>query len=859
MIKLTVSDVTSRLKNFISDRRLWWSLLSVAVMGLIAFVYFSPDAQEGNVLRQYDVKQGIAVGQEAKAYAEATGETARWTNSLFSGMPTFQISPDYPSNHLFNWINTVMGLGLPSPANLLTMMMIGFFILGLAMKMRWWVALIAAIGYGFSSYFIILIGAGHIWKFITLAYIPPTIAGIVLCYRGRYLAGSALAALFAMMQIASNHVQMTYYFLFVILGFMVAYFCSMFKENKLKQWWIATGCLAVAGTLAVTANLPGLYNTYEYSKETMRGGHSELTQETDASQATTGLNRDYITQYSYMPSETFSLLIPNIKGGANVKPEKGSMTMLTLADLPEAQEMAQKGSIDQMEAQYLQYMSQYFGDPEGTNGPVYVGALIFALFLLGIVIVRGPMKWVLAVLTILSILLAWGRHLMGLTDLFIDYMPMYSKFRTVESILVIAEFTMPLLAAMALQKIFSAKTDEEVARLRKPLLWSFGIALFFCLVGIIYPEAYGSTISDNDRYIDSMIQQQLSEAGYPADAAAQLSLQSPRIYNAVTELRNSLVEDDAMRSFMIVGAGFLIILLFLRRKVSVAVGAVAIGIIICGDLFMVNKRYLDHNSFVAKRMTVGPPIEMTDADRMILADTTTHYRVMNLPLFNSADPSYYHKMIGGYHAAKLTRYQDLIDRHLASFTQGEPTDADWRVLNMLNARWIVGFDGQPLQNPEAMGNAWFVDSVNYVTDADNEMAALDAIDPRHTAVADKNFHGALGEIQAAAPSDTIRLTSYAPNRLTYHAETARDGVAVFSEVYFPWGWHATVDGKETPLARVNYVLRAMRIPAGSHTIEMWFDPQSLHVTDTWARVAIILIYIALGASLVVNVLRKKED
>ena len=839
----------ARLLALASSRSLWLSLASVVIIAVVAFVYFYPDAAQGNVLRQHDTQQGIAIGQEAKAYAEATGEKPLWTGSLFSGMPTFQISPDYPSGRLFGWINTVMGLGLPSPANLLAMMMIGFFILGLALRMRWWVALIAAIGYGFSSYFLIIIGAGHIWKFVTLAYIPPTIAGIVLAYRGRYLAGSALAALFAMMQISSNHVQMTYYFLPVVLGFVIVYAIRDIRANRTARWAKATGALAVAALLAVTANLPSLYNTYEYSKESMRGGHSELTRAVDeASQATAGLDRDYITQYSYQPSETFSLLIPNIKGGASVKPEKGQMTMLTLADLPEAREKAAKGEIGPAEAQYLSYMSQYFGDPEGTNGPVYVGALIFALFLLGVVIVRGPMKWMLVVLTILSIFLAWGRHMMWFTDLFIDYIPMYSRFRTVESILVIAGFTMPLLAAMALQQIFTADA-EKLKTYRKPLLWSFGITLAFCMLGVIWPEIYGTPISDNDRLIDSMIAEQLAAEGYDSATAQAFSLQSPSIYAAVTSLRNSLVEADSLRSMLIVIIGLCVIFFYMRRKLSVAVAAVVIGVLICGDLYMADKRYLNHDSFVARRLTVGPPIAMTDADRQILADTAMNYRVFDMGRFDSADPSYYHKMIGGYHAAKLTRYQDLIDAHLRAVAQGQPSEADLNVVNMLNAKYIVTPDGQVLENPEAQGNAWLVSDLKFVDNADNEMAALSAIDLRTTAVADKRFASVLSKPQAAAPGDTIFETSYAPNRLTYKVDTRSGGVAVFSEVYFPWGWHATIDGKPADIARVNYVLRAMNVPAGTHTIEMWFDPESVRVTDIWARVAIILIYVGLAAAL----------
>lgn len=824
-------------------------IAGIAVIAIIAFAFFYPDAAEGNQLQQSDTRQGIAIGQEAKAYAEATGEVSRWTNSLFSGMPTFQISPSYPSSKLYTWINTVMGLGLPSPSQLPAMMMTGFFILLLAMGMRWPIALLGAVAYGFSSYFIIIIGAGHIWKFVTLAYIPPTIAGIMLCYRGRYIAGGALAAIFAMMQIASNHVQMTYYFLFVVLGIIAAFLIDAVREKRMKSWGIATGVLAVAALLAIGANAPSLDLTYNYSKETMRGRHSELTSPTAASGNTTqGLDKDYITQYSYQPSETFSLLIPNIKGGASAKPVKGRLMAMSLAELPEAAKMANEGKIDPMGQQYLAYMSQYFGDPEGTNGPIYVGALIFAFFILGCIIVKGPLKWVLLALTIFSIVLAWGRHAMLFTDIMLSCVPMYSKFRTVESILVIAEFTMPLLAVMGLRQLLKEGRDNK--KQIKAFYWSFGITLGICAIGFCLPELFGSAISDGDRSMDGYITGSLIEQGYDVKTASSFSLQNPAIYSAVESLRYGLVSADAVRSFIIVGLGFVFMALYLRKRLNAAWTVAAVGVIVLADLYSVNKRYINHDSFVPKQLVSAVPIAKTPADELILRDTTMNYRVMDIQRFYSADPSYYHKMIGGYHAAKLTRYQDLIDRHLSHFIQGTEDDADWNVLNMLNARYIVDMEGQPLRNPEALGNAWFVDNVSYVDSPDAEMAALSAINPAHTAVADAKYRNALGSGQPKAQGDTIYETTYAPNRLTYKAESKNGGVAVFSEVYFPWGWEATIDGKEAELGRVNYLLRALKIPAGTHEIVMTFDPKRLHSADRLATVSVILIYIAALAAIV---------
>lgn len=829
----------------------------LVVIAAIAFAFFYPDASQGNELRQHDMQQGVAIGQEAKAYAETTGEVSRWTNSLFSGMPTFQISPSYPSSALYSWINKVYGLGLPSPSSLLAMMMVGFFILLLAMKMRWYVALIGAVAYGLSSYFIIIIGAGHIWKFVTLAYIPPTIAGVILCYRGKYLAGGALASLFAMMQIASNHVQMTYYFLFVIFGVVIAYLVSAIKEKRIKEWGLATGVLAIAAILAVAANLPSLYNTYEYSKETMRGRHSELTQPATEGGTSAGLDKDYITQYSYQPSETFSLIIPNVKGGASMKPEKGRFVMMSLCDLDAAKEKIEKGELNPTEAQYIGYMSQYFGDPEGTNGPVYVGALIFAFFLLGCVIVKGPMKWALLVLTILSVILAWGRHAMVFTDIMLSVVPMYAKFRTVESILVIAEFTIPLLAAMALQKIVT--TPDSFQAYKRPVFWCFGICMAICAIGVIAPGIFGGVITDNDRSIDEYVTSSLMQQGYDAATVSGFSLRNPAIYSAVESLREGLVSADALRSLLILGVGFLFLLMYMKGKVPMGATVFVIGMLVLGDLYMVNKRYISHESFVPKRLTVGAPIARTPADDMILQDTSMNYRVMDIPRFYSADPSYYHKMIGGYHAAKLTRYQDMIDRHLKDFTQGTEDDSDWNVLNMLNAKYVVGMDGQPLLNPEAMGNAWFVNEVKYVDTPDEEMDALAMISPDSLAVADVKFKDVLGPGSMVSPGDTIYETTYAPNRLTYHARSARGGVAVFSEVYFPWGWKAMIDGKEAPIGRVNYILRAVNIPAGEHSVEMIFDPESLKTTDTLATVAIILIYLIVCAAIVAGVVRMVKE
>ena len=825
--------------------QVWGSFVALIIMIIISFAYFHPDVVQGRVLQQYDMMQGAAIGQEAKAFEEATGEKALWTNSVFSGMPTFQISPSYSSNSLFDWINSLYGAFLPAPANLLVMMMLGFFILLLAFGLKWWQALIGAIAYGFSSYFIILIGAGHIWKFITLAYIPPTIAGIVLCYRGRYLLGGAIAALFAMMQLSANHVQMTYYFAFVIVGFVVAYLITAIKEKKLKQWGIATGTLAVAAVLALAANSPSLYNTYEYSKETMRGNHSELTAKEDAKSTenkTDGLNRDYITQYSYGGAETFTLLIPDVKGGSSQQ---------ALSEADEAKNCSSE------ELYYLSQLPQYFGGAEGTSGPVYVGAIICALFLLGCIIVRGPIKWVLITLTILSILLALGRNFMWFTDLFIDYIPMYSKFRTVESILVIAQFSMPLLALLAVKQLFEEK--EPWKKYKVAIFASFGVTLFICFLGIISPSIFGSFVGD---------------------AETSIKDQYPQIFIAAEQVRAAMVSSDALRSFMFIALTLGAILLYSKKKIPATLSVAIICVLVLGDLYTVGKRYLNHDSFHDKPL--GAEFEQfakTPIDEQILADTTSHYRVMNIPMFNHPAPSYHHKTIGGYHAAKLTRYQDLINRQLSTVQQYSympelrsdsiniPDDQQalakelrqkYSILDMLNAKYIIGHKGELVKNEHALGNAWWVDNVIYANNADGEMNALDTINTATTAVADVKFKDIIGTATPKSAGDTISLTTYAPNRLTYHAKSQKGGVAVFSEIYFPWGWNVTIDDKPVEMARVNYVLRALNVPAGDHKIEMYFDPQSIHTTTTVASVAVILIYLALIAAVLLALKGKSE-
>ena len=824
-------NTEKKTENISKNKGLIGIIISIAVMAVISFAYFYPDVVTGNVLQQHDTTQGIANGQEAKAFTEATGEVTRWTNSLFSGMPTFQISPSYESSELVSWIGKVYGLCLPAPSNLIFMMMIGFFILMLAFKARWYVALFGAIAYAFSSYFFILIGAGHIWKFATLTYVPPTIAGIVWCYRKKYALGGLVAALAATMQIASNHFQMTYYFAFLMVAMVIGYLVQAIKEKTLKDWGLSTGVLGVAAILAVAANAPNLYSTYEYSKETMRGGHSEIVSASNANKSK-GLDKNYITAWSYGIDETATLIVPNVKGGATIRPERGHNKLMSLAETKTAQDLLNSRSISGEEYQYLSQFPQYFGDQPMTNGPVYVGVVVFALFILGCITVKGAIKWALIAATILSLLMGWGHNAMWFTDWMIDHFPLYNKFRTVASAFVVLELTIPLLGALALNKIF---TEEDFAKKHKnAIIGSFAFTAAVCLLIYIAPGMFdGFSEQERDQYIASGVAQQV-----------------PGLFNAIEEVRLNLVSADARRSLLFLVFGFAPILLFFAKKLNATTSGVIIALVILIDMYSLNKRYISTTSFTSP-MPQTEQIAARPVDKKILQDTTMNYRVVDFKKFGDAGPSYYHKMIGGYHTAKLTRYQDLIDHQI--------NKGNMEVLNMLNTKYFIMDDNEAQINPEALGNAWWVEKVDYVATPNEEMAYLSNFKADSTAVADAKFKTILGEdFVTKAQGDTIFETTYAPNELNYHAVSQNGGVAVFSEIYFPWGWKATIDGEPVEIARVNYVLRALKVPAGEHSINFKFEPDTVIAADRIAYFAICIMYIAAIASIGVAMWRKRK-
>ncbi|MEG1902866.1 MAG: YfhO family protein [Bacteroidales bacterium] len=805
-------------------------LACLLIFAAISVAYFTPELLEGKVLFQGDTQQGIAVGHEAKIYQEATGEQTRWTNSLFSGMPTYQTAPSYGVRPMLGMISDLYRLYLPSPAGLIFIMMLGFFILMITLRVRKDLAVLGAIMYAFSSYFFIIIEAGHIWKFVTLAYIPPTIAGILLAYRGKYIAGAAMTALFAALQVYSNHVQMTYYFLFVILALVIGIFIDKYKNHRLPEFFKASGALVIAGILAVCVNLSNLYHTYEYSKQTMRGG-SELVSKTNGNPAANndGLEKEYITQWSYGKGETFSLLIPNVKGGATG----------ALSQSKEAMKVAQP-----QYREYFAQFNQYWGDQPFTSGPVYVGAFVLFLFVLGLFIVKGWIKWSLLAVTVLTILLAWGKNFMVLTDLFIDYIPMYNKFRAVSSLLVVAEFCIPVLAILALKKII-----EEPSILKtqaRDFYISLGLTAGVALLFALFPTTFFSFMSEQEA------------AAYLPQAQQQPQMMD--LLNNLMQGREAVFTADAWRTVIIILIGVAILYLYGKQKLKAGLTILLLGVLTLGDMWSVDKRYLNASNFVPKRQ-LSNPFPMSEADKQILQDKDIHYRVLNLSTntFNDAATSYYHKSIGGYHAAKLQRYQDIIDRHLSG-------NINPNVVNMLNGKYYIvrGENGQPQAqlNTEALGNAWFVDRIDWVNTPDEEIDALNTVNPAHTAIIDKRFEKQLGAInlQPADSAATIRLTKYAPNELTYTTNNPKEGLALFSEVYYP-GWSATIDGKPAEIVRADYILRAMVIPAGTHEVVMTFRPASISITDMISYIALgVIIFggvLAIGANVTGFTLKKK--
>lgn len=815
---------------------------AVVLFALISFAYFVPASLDGRILFQHDASAGRGMGHEQQTYFERTGERTRWTNSVFGGMPTYQTAPSYKSTDALSKVMDAYHLWLPENVWYVFAYLLGFYILLRAFDFRQELAVLGSMIWAFSSYFFIIIAAGHIWKVMALAYLPPMIAGLVLAYRGKYLWGFILTALFTAFEVKANHVQMTYYYLFVVLFMVIAYLVQAIKNKQLLHFGKATAVCAAAACLGICMNLSNLYHTWEYSKESMRG-KSELVKANTANQTNSGLERDYITQWSYGIGETWTLLIPNAKGGASV---------------PLSQNETAMKKADPNFIQIYQQIGQYWGEQPGTSGPVYVGAFVLMLFILALFIVKGPMKWALLAATVLSVLLSWGKNFMPLTNFFIDYMPMYAKFRTVASILVIAEFTIPLLAMLGLKKILD--TPSILNKQIKYVYISFGLTAGFCLLFALMPSVFFSNF--------------VSAQELEAMKSIPAEYQGPLLAN-LREMRQAIFTDDCWRSFFIIVIGTFLLLLYRANKLKKS-AFVGLVIVLClVDMWQVNKRYLNDGMFVEKSVRDNP-IEMTPTDQQILQTKELDYRVLNLATstFNENETSYFHKSIGGYHPAKLRRYQEMIETYIAPEmeklmksifeAQGDMTklngDSISPVLNMLNTKFFImplqGGQTVPLKNPYAFGNAWFVDKVTYVNNANEELEMVGKLNLRAEAVADKKFRDVLGSSCEQDHHAQVTMKTYEPNQLTYEVESAKGGVLVFSENYYP-EWTATVDGKEVPVGRVNYILRAIQVKPGKHQVVLSFFPKSVDRTETVAYIAFALLVICILLGIGLEIRQRK--
>lgn len=784
-------------------KKLFPHAIAVVLFLLIAYTYFSPQL-EGKKLEAGDVANFEGAAKEIKDFRAETGEEALWTNRMFGGMPAYLISVKVRTN-IFLYVNKVLQIG-ERPASYLFVCLLGFYIALLLFGVNPWLSMAGAIAYGFSSYFFIILAAGHMTKAVAITYMPAVIAGVYNTYRKKMWLGAAVMALFLGLQIKASHPQITYYTGMAVLIFVIIELISAIKKKQMVDYLKKSVLLLGVAVLAIGSDIPHLWMTYEYGEHSIRG-ESDLSDKTG--NKTAGLDKDYITAWSYGIDETLTVLIPNFMGGSSHGSlDKDSETYEWL-----------KGMAGPAQAkQYTRALPLYFGDQPFTSGPVYFGAVVMLLFIFSLFVLRGPVKWWLLIATILSLFLAWGRHFMWFTDLFLEYFPGYNKFRTVSMTLVIAQVTVPLMALLAIKKIIDEQISKEklLNWLKYSVIIVGGIALLFS----IFPGL-------------------LTDFSNPAD---QQSLRNPEFIDAIEKDRRSLLRADAFRSLVFVLLTGILVWAFVTQKLKKTYFFAALGLLFIVDMWPVNKRYIDDDNFVRAR-EVKQPYKPTQADRQIMQDNS-YYRVFNTTadLDKDARTSYFHNSLGGYHGAKMQRYQELISSHISR--------GNMAVINMLNTKYFISAqnDQQVAQrNPGALGNAWFVNKVKIVENADEEIAALNGFEPSTEAIVDQQFSN---WIENSYPKDSlasIELTSYSPKKLKYKATTKTKQLAVFSEIYYPEGWEATIDGEPVKHIRVNYVLRAMEIPAGEHTVTFEFRPKSFYAGRSISLASsIILLLFVLG-------------
>ncbi len=810
-------------------------IVAVILFLIISMAYMYP-ALQGKKVSQHDITQHIGMSKEIVDFRNETSKEALWTNSIFGGMPAYLISTKYNSN-LLRVFHYALNLNNWRPISFIFLYLIGFYIALLGFGVDRWLSIAGAIAYAFSSYFFIIIVAGHNSKALALGYMPVIIAGVYLAFKGKYLLGGLLLGLFLSLQIFITHLQITYYTLLIVLLYGIVEFIFVIKEKRYKTFFLAIASLSVAAILAIGSNFASIWTTYEYGNYSMRG-KPELTKDKEVQ--TSGLDKDYATDWSYGISETFTLLIPNFKGGASISaiPEK-SKTYEFIKKIQGAKDARKT----------IKQMPTYWGDQPGTSGPVYVGAILIFLFVFGLFIVKGKIKWWLLIVTILSIVLAWGRNFPLLTNFFLDYFPGYNKFRTVTMTLIMAEFAIPLLGILSVNEMLKGNLQKKV--LVKALLNSFYITGGLCLFFIV---AAGALFN-----FSSPIDQQ-----YLAQGATDF-------VNALQDDRLMLLRRDAFRSLVFIALGGGIVYLYLNEKISRQYFIAGLGMLILIDMWPIDKRYLNADNFVTNREYKNP-IPKSKADEFILthASSDPDYRVLNLAVspFQDATTSYWHKSIGGYHGAKMRRYQDLIESYISPEIQslinalrsGNMRTADTvlkqsKVLNMLNTRYIIyNPDAMPIINTFNYGHAWFVERLEFAADPDEEIYLLGLSNPRKFAVVNRKFGDFFTSFKFDIDtSASIKLTSYAPNKLVYKSSSSVDQLAVFSEIYYPKGWMVEIDGEKTDYFNANYILRAMLVPAGDHEIVFTFRPKSFYTGNKISRASSLLLLILLLGVAVVEI------
>ena len=809
---------------------------AIIAFAVITWVYFSP-VMQGKRIKQHDMEMHKGMAQELTDYRESTGETALWTNAPFGGMPAWNITAPQKTN-LFDYVHKGLSIGLPSPLGSVFISMLGFFILLLVLDCSFWVSVAGAFAYGFTSYLFIIIGAGHNAKAVAMAYMPTVIAGILLTYRGKYLWGSLLTAVALALEIRANHLQITYYLLLIVGILVIAEFITDLKEKKLGHFMKASLILVVVAVISTLTFTTKLYANYEFGKETTRG--KPVLTRNEANQ-TKGLDRDYITQWSYGKGETWSLLIPNAKGGASAYIGKQNPALDKVSD------SRFKDSIAQSNA--------YWGDQPGTSGPVYVGAIVVFLFVLGALTVKGQLKWAMLIATLLSILLSWGKNFMGFTNFFLDYIPGYDKFRAVSMTLVIAEVTIPLLGFLGLAEI--AKDPDGFKKSQKKFFIALSITAGFCLLFYIAPKLFFSFFSQSEA-------EQFAQLSSGKDGAIYASFATQ-----LENVRIAIFRKDALRSLLFILIAAVPLFLYGKGKLKTQIAFPILAVLVLVDMYTIDRRYLNNDNFISKRQ-FDKPFTASAANQYILNDKTLDFRVADITkdAFNDASTCYFHKSIGGYSGAKLRRYQDIISQYLGSELnqlRSAKTGEDMiqslsqlKVLNMLNTKYIIyNPNSQPFQNPFAFDNAWLANDIQWVDTPNEEFDAIGTTDLQHTAIMHKEFQNQVSSYNPSDSEGTITLTDYRPNQVSYRFEADEDKLVVFSEIWTSKGWTMRLDGQEHPILRANYLLRAAMIPAGSHEIIMRYEPKIWKVGGIISLVSSLAILLATVVAVIFTLKKQK--